>query len=434
MKINTILLLILCLYVTTAQAQRCGTATAVITSRSHTGVPGLSPNFMTAACIDSGTFVNDTLYFENYATIGGTSVVYLRFDSINNLPAGLCWESNLIYDTLRGGYTGAIYIRGTCTAPTGQYKLKFIVDILSGNFIDSWYSADADTIPGLHVPLRYYLNVRAPGGPCPAIDTGDLAVAALSVSGHQTLCPHHSISVSASLGTGFRYLWSNGDTTRTVLLSSPGSYRVTVTGRAGSTAVSDSLVVNLDSLRAYFVLVPDTAPHQWRAIDESTISIPFLLSRVWDWGDGSSNIYFHGYNHDIHTYDSAGYYTVCMHITDSWRCTDVYCDSSVYLSKTDAQMVSTVLVDQPGLSTGLDNVGVQQVKVYPNPATESLIVESGSQVPGRAVIYDASGRTIREINLSSGKSSVDVSGLPVGAYTLSFGDNTMHPVRFVLSK
>jgi hypothetical protein len=97
-------------------------------------------------------------------------------------------------------------------------------------------------------------------------------------------------------------------------------------------------------------------------------------------------------------------------------------------------MVSTVLVDQPGLSTGLDNVGVQQVKVYPNPATESLIVESGSQVPGRAVIYDASGRTIREINLSSGKSSVDVSGLPVGAYTLSFGDNTMHPVRFVLSK
>lgn len=434
MKTNTILFLLLCLY-GSMQAQRCGTTTAVITSHSHTGVPGFSPDFMTAACIDSGTSVNDTLYFENYTTIGSGSVLFLRFDSINNLPAGLCWESNLIDDTLRGGYTGAIYIRGICTAPTGQYKLKFIVDIISYNMVGSYpYLADADTISGLSVSLRYYLNVKAPGASCPAIDTDDLAVATLSVSGRQILCPHQSISVSAGPGSGFRYLWSNGDTTRTVVLNSPGSYQVTVTGRAGSTAVSDSVTLHLDSLRAYFVLVPDTVPHQWRAIDESTLSIPFLLNRVWSWGDSSSTTFLHGYNHDVHTYDSSGYYTVCLHITDLLGCSDAYCDSSIYLSKTDAQMVSIVLVDLPGISTGLDNVAIQQVKVYPNPTTGSLIIESGSLTTGRAVIYDVSGRTIREMNLPSGKSSIDVSGLPMGLYTLSFGDDTVHPISFILSK
>lgn len=71
------------------------------------------------------------------------------------------------------------------------------------------------------------------------------------------------------------------------------------------------------------------------------------------------------------------------------------------------------------------NAGIAQIehnttiKLYPNPATESVNVEySISSDNGALVIYNLTGVAVYEKALSSrqGKVSIDVSGLPTGVY------------------
>src|SRR5436190_4461959 len=66
-------------------------------------VPGLSPPSEVFPPFVNGDASSTTIQFKNWDTISfsGTllTVQTLRFDSIGNLPAGLCWATNVANNT-----------------------------------------------------------------------------------------------------------------------------------------------------------------------------------------------------------------------------------------------------------------------------------------------------------------------------------------------
>ena len=59
------------------------------------------------------------------------------------------------------------------------------------------------------------------------------------------------------------------------------------------------------------------------------------------------------------------------------------------------------------------------LKVYPNPATSVLVLESTSAVKGKVTLTDALGRTVIELDANGDtQQHVDVSDLSAGMYVL----------------
>jgi hypothetical protein len=81
-------------------------------------------------------------------------------------------------------------------------------------------------------------------------------------------------------------------------------------------------------------------------------------------------------------------------------------------------------------SSSIDEINESNITVYPNPANELLIIESGILLNSKFRIIDAIGRTVYQGFLSSSKNSLDISSFSRGTYTLIV-ENLGKPVRFV---
>jgi hypothetical protein len=90
-----------------------------------------------------------------------------------------------------------------------------------------------------------YLDTLANSLGCDSIVTLNLTVNPLSptpiISGNNTICVGSSTSLTSSALVG--NFWSNGDTTRNISVSTPGSYSVFVISRACTSAVSSAFEV-----------------------------------------------------------------------------------------------------------------------------------------------------------------------------------------------
>jgi hypothetical protein len=57
----------------------------------------------------------------------------------------------------------------------------------------------------------------------------------------------------------------------------------------------------------------------------------------------------------------------------------------------------------------------QTINIYPNPVTDELTIENGQ---GTAIIYNAVGQSVQEVNIDASKVQLNVSELPQGIYTI----------------
>ncbi|MGE0636474.1 MAG: PKD domain-containing protein [Bacteroidia bacterium] len=165
---------------------------------------------------------------------------------------------------------------------------------------------------------------------------------------------------------------------------------------------------------AGFSLYPDSiTEHNWYAENTCTGSGP--LDYTWYWGDGASST---GSN-PSHTYSTPGYYNICVEITAANACTDSYCDSSVYIFKTDAEMISVTVVGGP---TGIEEMATQQLSIYPNPANALLTIEAQT---GKGIyqLIDITGKTLLQGSVPSPKFTLDISSLSSGVYFISVSDS-----------
>ena len=71
-----------------------------------------------------------------------------------------------------------------------------------------------------------------------------LPAAQITASGSTSICQGANVSLTASTGTGYSYLWSNGATTQTIAVGASGAYSVSVTNN-GCTSTSQATSVNV---------------------------------------------------------------------------------------------------------------------------------------------------------------------------------------------
>jgi hypothetical protein len=376
-------------------AQQCYTGPNNITPQIS-GIPGLTPPPDSLQCIAGGLYVSDTLYFTNFTTFSGVAVDSLSIDSIGNLPPGLCWNTNKVTNTFNGGESGAILISGTTTAAAGQYSLQiFITGYLAGGIVVG-PDANANTLAGLY----YWLRVSCLGGTCAALDTingkthsfipysGCTSIYDLSINGPTTVCkgslnPYNVFTNSTSLVS---YQWSDGETTQNIniVLDTTSTLYLTVTNDSGVVENDSIYIVVVPDPSAAFTLQPDSTPHVWDIVNQCTGT---GLTYRWSWGDADTTITTSPTL--SHTYDSAGYYTVCVLATDANHCAAGYCDTSTYLFKDQSGVIQLNVLQYPaGIAT--INESTQQISYYAGAVHFSEAVTA----PASIRLYDMSGREV----------------------------------------
>ena len=237
-------------------AQYCYSGANGITPGSYSN-PGFQPTSDLLPCISQGVYVSDTIYYTNFYSFSGLVVDSLHFDSIGNLPAGLCWKSNKVSNTFMTGENGVIQISGTSSAPAGQYNIKIFITAYVAGGIVVGPEADMNTLAGIY----YWLRVSCSNHSCPSLDTingktnlflADTSCSSspyvtVSANGSTTFCAGGQVLLTANTNiTSPTYRWSNGDVTQMIIANTTGNYSVTVYGTTDS-AVSQSVAVIANS-------------------------------------------------------------------------------------------------------------------------------------------------------------------------------------------
>ena len=355
--------------------------------------PGLYPSSLLMPCITAGQPVNDTITFINFTTVLGYTIDSLIFDSIANLPAGLTCTSNKPGNVFYGGDTGLIFIQGTTTAAPGQYSLQVFGQVTANGSL----LVPAHTNLGTTAGIYYWLRIACSGGACLPVDStngktsifiadtscGSVPTVAISPSGNSILCVGSGLTLTASGTAGSSYLWSTGQSGASINVTTGGNYSVTATHGSGTASATVNVYADTPPV-ALFTLQPQGAPHVWDIVNQCTGNT--ALTYLWSWGDSSSST---GAT-PSHTYDSAGYYNVCVNVSDSLGCSASYCDTNTYLFKDQSGQMVEIHVLQYPLGISPAPAPVQQISYYSGAVHFSEAIVS----PADISLYDVSGRLV----------------------------------------
>ena len=143
------------------------------------------------------------------------------------------------------GGNGIIPITFT-NVPDGTYTIFYN----SGSFSNIAVSASAATIgapAGTYNNLQITLNgvTSAEGVNTVLTDPEKPAVPAITVGGPTTFCQGGSVVLNTDEASA--YLWSSGETTQSITVSTSGNYSVNVTNTAGCSATSEVMVVTVNA-------------------------------------------------------------------------------------------------------------------------------------------------------------------------------------------
>jgi len=69
--------------------------------------------------------------------------------------------------------------------------------------------------------------------------------------------------------------------------------------------------------------------------------------------------------------------------------------------------------------------GKGSMNLYPNPATDQLIISLDDRLPGsEAKLYDLGGRLLKTIRITSTEQPINVKSLSAGMYVIRFKDGS----------
>ncbi len=179
--------------------------------------PGLYPDTLPGACVNlpyatTATIVIPQDTVVNVPPIGNLTLPIdsIQLLSLRNLPATMSYQCNPPSCGFPGNTSGCVEVTGTPTA-TGTITLKAIVDV--------WVT----------VPIAGSTSVRDSTftfdlivGTAPVVN-----ITSATVSGAPKFCMGDTAILDA--GAGFdAYLWTTGDTTRTIKVTASGNYGVKI--------------------------------------------------------------------------------------------------------------------------------------------------------------------------------------------------------------
>ena len=205
-------------------------------------------------------------------------------------------------------------------------------------------------------------------------------------------CSGDVVTVSAS--TSDSYLWSTGETTQNIQVSNTAAVFVTVTNANACNGVGQSATTNIT-----FTATPTAAGAFSTAgnIVTFTNTSTGATSYSWDFGDFTNS----SATAPAHAYAANGTYTVVLTAING-NCTST---TSFEIS----------------IEVSLEETNQIQFEVYPNPASEQVLVAFENNSNGILNILDATGRLVYTQTFNEVGSvllPVNVSMLSSGSYTL----------------
>lgn len=187
-----------------------------------------------------------------------------------------------------------------------------------------------------------------------------------------------------------------------------GTYNVCVSDVYGC-VLCDSVTVSTGNCSAYFYLYPSGTPHHYFAVNMASGVPP--ISYLWSWGDGTTDTGAY----PSHTYATAGYYNICLGITDSVGCTDTHCNN-FYLQKDNNAIISIDVIPEYTININ-ENDDNKGIAIYPNPASSVLnIVLPDNSSDYEVSVYNIPGEIIYNSAAEPGITSLDISGFRQGLY------------------
>lgn len=198
-----------------------------------------------------------------------------------------------------------------------------------------------------------------------------------------------------------------------------GTYSVCVTDLYGCSAC-DTTILSTGNCSAHFNLYPDTILHQYIAVNMTSGVPPFSYS--WNWGDSAMN---DTTAFPTHTYANAGFYNICLTITDSVGCMETYCNSFYLFKNTSANSMIRIIVRPPTITGILKRNEPDNILVFPNPASGFFIVKN---IPPNShpnlQIENLLGEKILELTNIQNERIVNYQLLP-GVYLITIFDDAM---------
>jgi gliding motility-associated-like protein len=116
-------------------------------------------------------------------------------------------------------------------------------------------------------------------------------------------------------------LWSTGDTTNTITISTPGLYYVTASNSCGSS--SDSITIDTSNVQAFFIPSANEG-YAPLSISFDNLSVNAVQS-IWSFEPNSIKYLFE----PTHTFESPNTYLVTLNVIDQYGCSDKYVDTII---------------------------------------------------------------------------------------------------------
>lgn len=196
------------------------------------------------------------------------------------------------------------------------------------------------------------------------------------------------------------YLWSTGDTSASIAVTTTAAYSLLATYSAGCTA-RDTVSLGFSSLQAQIVLPQDTLCRG--EITSFQHASPGATQFWWDFGNGN----FSSSANPVQVYTAGGTFPITLIVSDA-LCSDT----------------SNLLV-YVDVCTGLAEGALADWTLSPNPAAAGQSVQLQGMATGvepiTAVLYDSQGRHMRQWQLQGPgaiQSDLPLDGLAAGTYLL----------------
>ncbi len=357
-----------------------------------------------AACYASCLIPGDVYYIMVDGYYGQTGNVGISVSTVDMNPS-MQTQVNDMYCPLPPGQAPnasiyvSVYGSGTnfeCnwTGPNGfDSEERLIFDLQPGI-----YNLIVTTTCGEIFEEQYEITITDPWDveitstptECPLAGTGSIAV----------------VPGGATPGYSVNYFGPNGYTNSGLEVENlnGGNHTVVVTDSRGCTYQE---VVDIFSINNFEV---DLGPDTTFCLGENvTIFAPADLTYLW--GDGSENQFFEIISEEWGPGNSA----LVLNATTEDGCTD-----------------TDVLIFTIEVCVDVDEQAKLEWKLYPNPASELLMIESNMLTGGSVIlIYDQTGRVVKSSILSSALDYISIADLASGLYLIEIQGSSFVKKRFI---
>jgi hypothetical protein len=418
---------------------------------------GVTPDARLAACsaaATNGDFMNAKFYSIAAPVVSTNNFIYCEGATATALAATPLTGNSLRWYTqaIGGAYTTIAPIPSTTTAGTYTYYVS---------------QANMDNDESMRAAITVIVN-------------GLPATPIITASGSTTFCTGGSVDLTSSASTG--NVWSTNATTSTITVSATGNYTVAVTDANGCTNISTPISVNVSNAPTPTISASST---QACSGDVVTVTSSAADSYLWSTGEttqsiqvsATADVYVTVTNADAcngvgqsassnitftATPTAAGSFTTAGNVVTftntstgasaySWDFGDftnssamapthAYAANGTYtvvLTAINGNCTSTTSFEI-SIEVGMDEATALNFMLYPNPATEQVMVAFENNSTGTLNITDATGRLVYAAQITevgAGLHPVNVSELASGSYTVQLiNDNQVGTKHLMIRK